>query len=170
MNQHHDFTNTQVFFLVFLRIAIGWHFLYEGLIKLFTSSWTASGYLMDSKGLLAPMFKSMASNAGLLSFVDHLNEWGLILIGLGLILGLFTRAATVAGMILLAFYYLSHPPLIMYSYALPSEGSFFIVDKIMIEFIALGVLYSFRTVWITGLDRLRYRNKVKYSEDGRKYQ
>jgi thiosulfate dehydrogenase [quinone] large subunit len=148
-----------MFFLVALRIAIGWHFLYEGLVKLFTSSWTSSGYLMDSKGFLAPMFKSMASSPGVLNFVDHLNEWGLILIGAGLILGLFTRLASIAGMILLAFYYLSHPPLIIFSYALPSEGSYFIVDKIMIEFIALGVLYAFRTEWIIGIDRLIFRKK-----------
>jgi thiosulfate dehydrogenase [quinone] large subunit len=148
-----------MFFLVALRIAIGWHFLYEGLVKLFTSSWTSSGYLMDSKGLLSPLFRGMASNPHMLSFVDHLNEWGLILIGAGLILGLFTRPAIIAGMILLAFYYLSHPPLIMFSYALPSEGSYFIVDKIMIEFIALGVLYAFRSEWIVGIDRILIRKK-----------
>jgi thiosulfate dehydrogenase [quinone] large subunit len=168
MYQRQGLTGTQQFFLVALRIAIGWHFLYEGLVKLFTSSWTSSGYLMDSKGFMAPLFKGIAGNPHLLNFVDHLNEWGLILIGAGLILGLFTRVSAIAGMILLALYYLSHPPLVIFNYALPSEGSYFIVDKIMIEFIALGVIYSFRTEWITGLDRLIFRNKAYYKENGRK--
>lgn len=159
MNQHHGLTGIQVFFLVFLRIAIGWHFLYEGLVKLFTPSWTSSGYLMDSKGFLAPLFKSLASDPTILSFVDRLNEWGLILIGLGLLLGLFTRPASLAGMLLLAFYYLSHPPFTGYNYALPSEGSYFIIDKIMIEFIALGVIYSFYAGGIFGLDMLRSGDK-----------
>lgn len=159
MHQDYSYTKTQMFFLVALRIAIGWHFMYEGLVKLFTSSWTASGYLMDSKGFLAPLFKSMATNPDILNFIDHLNEWGLILIGAGLILGLFTRLASMAGMILLAFYYLSHPPLIIFSYALPSEGSYFIVDKILIELVALGVLNAFRTEWIIGIDRLIFRKK-----------
>jgi thiosulfate dehydrogenase [quinone] large subunit len=168
MYRSQGLTRTQQLFLVALRIAIGWHFLYEGLVKLFTSSWTSSGYLMDSKGFMAPLFKGIATNPHLLGFVDHLNEWGLILIGAGLILGLFTRISAVAGMLLLALYYLSHPPLIIFSYALPSEGSYFIVDKIMIELIALGVIYSFRTELIVGLDRLIFGNKAYYSEDGRK--
>lgn len=158
MNLNKGLTGTQVFFLVFLRIAIGWHFLYEGLVKLFTSSWTSAGYLMDSKGFLAPVFRAIASNTAVLNVADNLNEWGLILIGTGLILGLFTRASAIAGMVLLALYYLSHPPLVIFNYALPSEGSYFIVDKIMIEFLALGVLSSFRTEWMSGLDRL-FRRK-----------
>lgn len=114
---------------------------------------------MDSKGFLAPLFKSLASDPTILSFVDRLNEWGLILIGLGLLLGLFTRPASLAGMLLLAFYYLSHPPFTGYNYALPSEGSYFIIDKIMIEFIALGVIYSFYAGGIFGLDMLRSGDK-----------
>lgn len=168
MYQHHPYNNTQVFFLVALRIAIGWHFLYEGFVKLLSASWTSSGYLMDSKGFMAPFFRGMASNPDILKIVDFLNEWGLVLIGLGLILGMFTRIAAIAGMVLLAFYYLSHPPFIGYSYALPSEGSYFVVDKIMIELIALGVLYSFPSQWIIGIDRLIFRNKINGSDYGRR--
>lgn len=168
MYQHHPYNSTQAFFLVALRIAIGWHFLYEGLVKLLSASWTSSGYLMDSKGFMAPVFRSMASNPDVLKIIDFLNEWGLVLIGLGLILGMFTRIAAIAGMMLLAFYYLSHPPFIGYSYALPSEGSYFIVDKIMIELIALGVIYSFPSQFIIGIDRLIFRNKNNESDYGRR--
>jgi thiosulfate dehydrogenase [quinone] large subunit len=154
-------TNWQLFFLVSLRIAIGWHFLYEGLVKLFNSSWTSSGYLMDSQGFMAPTYRALAGDPDVLNIVDHLNEWGLILIGLGLILGLFTRLATIAGMVLLVFYYLSHPPFIGLSYILPSEGSYFVVDKILIEFIALGVLLVFPTGRLIGLDSLIFRKKAK---------
>jgi thiosulfate dehydrogenase (quinone) large subunit len=160
MNQHYSPNNTQVFFLVALRLAIGWHFLYEGLVKIFSPGWTSSGYLMDSKGLLAPFYQSIAASQGLLRFVDFLNEWGLVLIGLGLILGFFTRVASIAGMVLLATYYFSHPPLVGLEYALPSEGAYFIVDKILIELIALGVIYAFPTQWIIGLDRLFFRKRI----------
>lgn len=160
LNERSYLSNAQAFFLAALRIVIGWHFLYEGLIKLFTSSWTATGYLMDSKGFMAPLFKSMAANPDVLKAVDILNEWGLILIGAGLILGLFTRISAIAGMVLLLFYYLSHPPLIGLNYALPSEGSYFIVDKIMIEFFALGVILVFRAGRIIGLDSLLFRNRI----------
>jgi len=58
-----------------------------------------------------------------------LNIAGLVLIGLGLILGSFTRLATIGGIILLAFYYLSHPPFIGLKYILPMEGSYLVVSK-----------------------------------------
>ncbi|HEX2920480.1 MAG TPA: DoxX family membrane protein [Bacteroidales bacterium] len=161
-------TGTQVFFLILLRIAIGWHFLYEGLVKVFSPAWTSSGYLMDSKGFMAPIYKSIASNPDMLRIVDFLNEWGLVLIGIGLILGLFTRFSAIAGIILLATYYLSHPPVIGYSYALPSEGAYFIVDKILIELIALGVICSFPTHRIIGVDRLLFRKKENTSDYGRR--
>src|SRR5512133_193411 len=105
MYQHQSLNNSQAFFLVLLRIAVGWHFLYEGLVKVFTPTWSSSGYLMDSKGFLAALYKSIASNPDTLRVVDFLNEWGLVLIGAGLILGLFTRISAIAGMLLLALYY-----------------------------------------------------------------
>jgi thiosulfate dehydrogenase (quinone) large subunit len=163
MNQYASFSRTQAFFLVALRLAIGWHFLYEGLVKVFSPSWTSSGYLLDSKGFLAPFYRSIALNPEILRIADFLNEWGLVLIGLGLILGLLTRVAIIAGMVLLASYYLSHPPLIAYNYALPTEGTYFIVDKILIELIALGVLYAFPTQLVLGIDRLISRNNDNIS-------
>ena len=135
-----NLSSCQTTWLVLLRVAIGWHFLYEGLTKFLNPSWTPLGYLMDSKGVFAPMFYALVANPSILKTVAFLNEWGLILIGAGLIVGLFTRVATWAGMLLLVFYYSSHPPLVGLSYALPSEGSYFIIDKVVIEFLALGVL------------------------------
>ena len=31
--------------LVLLRVAIGWHFLYEGVVKILNPGWTAAGFL-----------------------------------------------------------------------------------------------------------------------------
>jgi thiosulfate dehydrogenase (quinone) large subunit len=154
MTDQNKFTSTQVTWLVLLRVAIGWHFLYEGLVKLVSPSWSPFGYLMDSKGFFAPVFHGLASNPYTLSIAGFLNEWGLILIGLGLMLGIFTKPATWGGMLLLLLYYLSHPPVGGMNYALPSEGSYFFVDKLVIEFLALGVLAMFPTGKIIGIDRL----------------
>jgi thiosulfate dehydrogenase (quinone) large subunit len=163
-----NLTTGQVTWLVLLRVAIGWHFLYEGLVKVFNPSWSPLGYLLDSKGVFAPMYHAMASNATILNVLDYLNEWGLVGIGLGLVLGCFTRLATLGGMVLLSFYYLSHPPFIGLNYALPSEGSYFIVDKVVIEFLALGVLYLFPTGRIIGLDSLIFKGKLrKFSQYGK---
>ena len=148
-----NYSKTQRNLLVALRMLIGWHFLYEGIVKLWSSNWSAGGYLTDSAGLFKNFFYWMAGNSTVLGIVDFVNVWGLILIGLGLILGIFTRWALIGGIILLAFYYLSHPALINAKYALPSEGSYLFVNKNLIELAALAVLLVFPTSHIVGLDR-----------------
>ncbi len=143
-----------------LRILIGWHFLYEGMVKLVNPDWSAIGYLMDSKWIFSGFFHSLASNPGVLAAVDFLNVWGLILIGLGLILGSFVRIASLGGILLLAFYYLSHPPFLNLEYVLPAEGSYLVVDKTLIELTALWVLFLFPTGLQAGLDRYIFRRKL----------
>jgi len=151
--------------LIILRVLIGWHFLYEGVVKLYSSSWSAAGYLNDSQGWFAPLFQSIADNPGLVTAIDFLNTWGLIAVGLGLIVGFLTQAALIGGMVLLGMYYLSHPPFVGAQYALPSEGSYLWVNKNLIELFAMAVLYVFPTSQIIGLDRLmqRYTQRKRYS-------
>ena len=132
-----NYSNAQLSLLVILRLVIGWHFLYEGISKIINPNWSSTGFLLDSKGMFAGMFHAMAANPDLVKVVDFMNAWGLTTIGLGLIAGLFTPVATLAGMVLLAFYYFSHPPLINTEYAIPSEGSYLFVNKNLIEFFAL---------------------------------
>ncbi len=73
--------------------------------------------------------------------------------GAGLIVGLFTRVASIAGMVLLAFYYLSHPAIIGVTYAIPSEGSYLWINKNLLELLTLWVIVLFPTWKIVGLDR-----------------
>jgi uncharacterized membrane protein YphA (DoxX/SURF4 family) len=139
--------------LTILRVAIGWHLLYEGLTKLLNPEWSAAGYLESATGPLAPLYHAMASGDAVLMVVNILNTWGLLLIGLGLFLGLFTRVAQVLGILLLLLYYLSHPPL----FTEPGffrEGSYFIISKDFLEIVALGVLMFFPTGRFMGLDGL----------------
>jgi len=56
-------------------------------------------------------------------------------------------------MLLVALYYLSHPPFLGIEFAFPTEGNYLIVDKNLVEIIALGVLAAFPTGRIIGLDR-----------------
>jgi len=153
------YTNTQLSWLVILRVAIGWHFLYEGLVKLMNPNWSSVGFLLDSNGFLGSFFHSLASNPATLNIIDQLNIWGLILIGLGLILGLFSRVACISGIILLASYYLSHPPFAGLRYSVPGEGSYLIVNKNLVELIALAVLFVFPSSRYIGIDRLIFGKK-----------
>ena len=146
--------------LVLSRILIGWHFLYEGIVKLSDREWTSYGYLMDSNGLFSGIFYSLASNPKIIQIIDLMNIWGLILIGLGLTLGLFTRISLISGIVLLSLYYLSHPPLVNYEYLLPREGNYLIVDKNLIEIFTMIILFVFPTSHIIGIDRLINKLKI----------
>lgn len=148
------YSRYQLTWLVLLRVAIGWHFLYEGIVKITNPGWSALAYLTDSAGPLGGFFNSIAANEGLLNVLNFANQWGLFLIGLGLILGIFSKLSAYAGMFLLAMYYLSHPPFLGLDFAFPMEGSYLIVDKNLVEIFALGVLAAFSTGRIIGLDRL----------------
>ena len=90
--------------LVCLRVAIGWQFLYEGLAKLLAPEWTAAPYLLLSRGFFPGFFHWLGSSPGLLRVVGFLNTWGLILIGVALILGSLTRLASAFGILLLSLY------------------------------------------------------------------
>jgi thiosulfate dehydrogenase (quinone) large subunit len=148
------YKNSQAWMLVILRVLIGWHFLYEGMSKILNPNWSSVGYLMDSQGLFAGIFHSMGSSAGVVSAVDFLNIWGLTAIGLGLIVGCLTQVATIAGIVVLAFYYCSHPALMNVNYILPAEGNYLWVNKTLIEIFALAVLYVFPTGRLLGFDRI----------------
>ncbi len=61
-------------FLVLLRIAIGWHFLTEGLYKLDPpdgKSFSAEGYLRNSAGPLAPTFRAMVPDVDSLKLLHR---------------------------------------------------------------------------------------------------
>lgn len=109
--KHSGLSTVRLYGLVLLRIAIGWHFLYEGLVKNFDPTWTAANYLLSSKWFFCDFFHSIANNPTALSIVDKLNIWGLILIGLALFFGFLSRIAGFFGIFLLGFYYITNPPL-----------------------------------------------------------
>ncbi len=147
--------------LVFLRFVIGWHFLYEGLAKLFNPQWTSALYLAEAKGLLRPWFESILADPKMLKVVDLINIWSQMAIGCGLILGFLAPVAAVGGILLLAIYYVANPPLPGFTSSLPAEGSYLIIDKNLVELFALVVLLVFPTSRTFGLDRLIFWKKIK---------
>jgi len=156
-------SRTQQLSLVVLRTLIGWHFLYEGFTKVLGPSWsragapigrfTAAGYLRGASGPFAELFRGLA-DASWLPWLDLVVAWSLVLIGLGLMLGLFTQLACAGALALLALFYLSwlptsgvHQP--------GGEGAYLLVNKNLIEAAAVAVVLAFRTDRIAGLDLLR---------------
>lgn len=119
-----------------LRMAIGWHFLYEGVWKLVQENWSAKGFLQSSDWFAGPLFKALAANSAVMRGIDFANEWGLVLIGLGLIAGVLARWAAGAGALLLVFYYVCQPPWLNAT----GDAHYLFLDVRLVEALALGVL------------------------------
>lgn len=149
--------------LVSLRMLIGWHFFYEGVAKITNPYWTSAGYLQESQGWFSGIFQQLSASPGILTGVDYLNQWGLLLIGLALILGVFVRTASWGGIAILALYYLAAPPFPGMEYAIPAEGSYLIVNKLLIELAAFLVILGFPTAHLFGLEQFRAKKGAEKS-------
>ena len=161
MKEKHIYSPLQKIVLVALRMLIGWHILFEGFSKLLMPNWSAIGFLKESKWILTGFSNWIISSPNVLNAVNILNTWGLIAIGLGLILGLFTRLAAISGALLLLTYYLNNPPLIGLEYSVPTEGSYLVVSKTLIESVALVALAVFPSGQFAGLDMLIQRFRIR---------
>jgi thiosulfate dehydrogenase [quinone] large subunit len=145
--------------LALLRIAIGWLFFHEGINKLITEGWTAKMYLLQSNGPLQSFYHWLASNETILQFTNYGLIVTLTLIGLALIIGLYERFFTIAGIIILALFYFAYPP---WGQSINShaEGSYLLVDKNLITACALLVLFHLNNAKEFGLDRFRLQTKA----------
>ncbi len=148
--------------LVLLRTLIGWHFLYEGYYKLATpgwsragaplASWSAAGYLKAATGPLAGAFHAIAQSP-MAGWVDTLVPVGLVLVGLSLLLGLFTQVGLWGALAFLTLFYVSAIP----TEGIPrpwNEGTYLVVSKNLVEWAAVLALITCRTGRIAGLDLL----------------
>ncbi len=154
-------TSFQQVSLVLLRTFIGWHFLYEGYYKFSLPGWkpdgsplpafSAQGYISATTGPLGWLAKSIA-DSGLLPYLNGLIIFGLVAVGLSLMLGLLTRLGCIGGLLLLALFYFTAIP----TSGLPqagAEGTYLLINKTLIEGLAVLALLSFDTGRIAGLDR-----------------
>jgi uncharacterized membrane protein YphA (DoxX/SURF4 family) len=121
--------------VTFLRFAVGWHFLYEGIVKLIAEKWSAGPFLSNTNGFMSGFYHWLADSPIRLQVIDYLNIWGLILIGLALFIGVFVSFSSIVGVLLLILYYFAYPPFGIS--LLGGDGTLFIVDKVFIETLIL---------------------------------
>jgi thiosulfate dehydrogenase [quinone] large subunit len=153
MNGETNLTRGQLWSIVLLRVLIGWHFLYEGIAKLSLPSWSATGFLSQSRGPFATFFHGLAADPAMLEKVNLMTMWGLVAIGLGLIVGCLTRTAAVSGILIILLIYLCNPPFVGYYYSIPAEGSYLVVNKNLVEAAGLLVVAMTNTGVVAGIDR-----------------
>lgn len=160
--------------LVVLRTLVGWHFLYEGFVKLWLPGWrrdgaplppwSAAGYLKAASGPFAGLCHSLARSSWL-PIVGWAIAVGLVLVGLSLMLGLFTQVGGCGALILLALFYLSNVPTLGVPVA-GAEGAYLFVDKNLVEAAAVFALLAFRTGRVAGLDMLLSNRREAKNAEG----
>jgi thiosulfate dehydrogenase [quinone] large subunit len=149
--------------LILLRTLIGWHFAWEGFVKLWWPSWSrggwplphwsAAGFLQQATGPLADLFHALGESSWM-PLLDVLIAVALLLTGLSLMLGLFTGTGLATAFVLLALSYVAAIPTL--GVVGPgAEGNYLFVNKNLVEAGAVLVLLVFRTGRIAGLDLLR---------------
>ncbi|MDD4191120.1 MAG: DoxX family protein [Mangrovibacterium sp.] len=141
------------YLLTALRIIVGWHFLYEGVVKLMTPDWSAKAYLLGSKWIFSGFFQWIASSPTLMEAVDLFNTWGLVLIGLSLFTGLLVRWSSLGGALLLFLYFTAYPPIPGYTLGVATEGSYLWVNKTLIELVLMIVFVVLPCEFTFGADR-----------------
>lgn len=150
--------------IALLRVLVGWHFLYEGVVKWYNPDWTAFGYLQSSQGPLAGLFHMLAQEP-ILGPVNLANKLVLTLVGVFLLLGVLERIGTLLGLGILLLYYLAHPPFPGLD-QLAVEGNYWLVNKNLIEFAVLLLLLRVPTGSLFGLPALWSNTNRKNESHG----
>ncbi len=141
--------------LALVRFLAGWHLFYQGLGKLREPDWSSKGYLSSASGWLGASFQQIADWPAVLNLTDFLVVWGLLLTGLLLMIGLFSRIAATIGFVLVFLFFLAAPPIPVMGFIVSGpEGFEFLVNKTLIEALLLLVIAVFPAGQVTGLDIL----------------
>jgi len=132
-------TQFQQVSLFLLRVCLGWYFFWAGITKVLDPNWSAAGFLNHAS--MFPDFYAWFARPEILPVINFLNAWGLTLIGISLLVGVFVRLSAFWGVMLMVLYYFAHT----------NEFSF-ITDDHMIIGLALFVLASFHAGRMWGLE------------------
>ena len=135
-----------------LRLALGWIFFYAGFSKVMDPAWSAAGLLSGSQVL--PSLYHWFASPGVLSVINFVNEWGLLLLGVSLLLGLFVRLSSSFGILLMALYYL--PQL---NFPIASKV-YFLIDVHVIFILGLVILIQAQAGQFWGLEQWLVRQPV----------
>jgi uncharacterized membrane protein YphA (DoxX/SURF4 family) len=120
--------------------------------------WTPLGEVLTSEQKLLPPMPEPHSRPieswRELEWSDALVKWGLLVLGTLLMLGLFSRLSSFATALLILSFYLAMPPLPGWPESPRLEGHYLLINKTLIEVIALFALTFIPTGRWAGIDGL----------------
>ena len=146
-------------FMVLLRLAMAWVFLWAGFDKL-VNGFDASGFLVNAtSGPLKDLWVSLGESETYVSIINPVVVWTQLIMGAALLLGAFTRLALFGAASMMFLFYLAQFP--------PEHNPFldyFIVY--ILVFALLGALGAGRTAGlgnrIEGLGTVQKRRWLTY--------
>ncbi|MFB6153679.1 MAG: DoxX family protein [Halodesulfurarchaeum sp.] len=99
-------------FVLALRLTMGVAFLWTGIEKVLSGSFSAAGYLqyatVENGSPLADLFVWMATTEPVLAAINIAIPFGEVAIGLGLIVGFLTRLAAFFGAMMMFFFWMGN--------------------------------------------------------------
>jgi thiosulfate dehydrogenase [quinone] large subunit len=141
MTEH--FLNRGITF--YLRVAVGWTFLYAGLSQVTNPDFTVTSFLSHTKTFHDVL--SIFALPAIAPIMSFLVSWGHTLIGLSLISGLMVRISVPFGMALMGIYYLAHM-----DFPYIETNLNFLIDYHVIYVGVLAYLMLHRAGHVWGLD------------------
>ncbi|OHB23047.1 MAG: hypothetical protein A2939_05685 [Parcubacteria group bacterium RIFCSPLOWO2_01_FULL_48_18] len=130
--------------LFLLRVSMGWLMFYAGITKILNPTWSAAGYLKGAKTFTG--FYQWLLSPDILPTINFVNEWGLALLGVSLIFGVFVRLSSVLGAVLMLLYYF-----VILDFPHPNAFSY-IVDEHVIYALVLIFFAATRAGRVWGLE------------------
>jgi len=132
--------------IFFLRIFVGWLFLYAGSWQIM-ENYSAAGFL-NHVVTFHDFYANFATPA-VMPYTDFLMKWGHLLIGLSLVSGLFVRISAPFGILLMVTYYFAHM-----DWPFIGDHLSLFVDFHLVYATALVYLIAHRAGHVFGLDGL----------------
>lgn len=131
--------------LLALRLCLAWVFLYAASHQVLVKGWSIAGFLNSTKTF--HWFYGAIAHTSLVPLLTFLVEYGHLLIGLSLLVGLFVRVSAGFGIFLMLTYWTAHMDF-------PYIGGplNFLIDEHIVYALVLGLLIVRRAGHIVGLD------------------
>lgn len=139
---------------------IGCHLLIRGITQIIYPEWPSPAFLLESYGKLPELSQLITSNLNVLCAADFLNTWVWITLGLGLILGVYSRRAVFAGAVLLVLYYLILPSYLGLVIGVPQEVNYPLINPDLLVVLALILISITSVARKLGLDAF-YNCRIK---------
>lgn len=140
-------------FVFVLRLLMAWTFLYAASHQVFDPGWSVVGFLKSTK-TFHDLF-AVFTTPSLAPVVTLLVEYGHLLIGLSLLVGLMVRVSTVFGMLLMLIYWMAHM-----DFPYIENHNNFIVDYHIVYAVILIYLFVKNAGRVWGLDQVVAKSSV----------